>query len=224
MKAIILAAGRGVRMRPLSNSIPKCLIRINNISILERQIELLQRVASDIYVVVGHCAQRIRQYEYLKFKTLYNPFYYLSNDLVSLWIGRRFLEKEDYLVVHGNVLFSEEDLFEIACKSQVYTLIGNNSINFINDKGNNVKSREYCGIRPDKMVEKGFGGLVKIPKTDSERSFSIIERLFEKYGINISLTALLVRMNTKILEAKGKWINLVSFKDIEKANKIFGAK
>ena len=60
MKAIILAAGQGERLRPLTENIPKCMVDFFGQSILERQIKIFRKCGiSDISVVVGYCEDKI---------------------------------------------------------------------------------------------------------------------------------------------------------------------
>ena len=44
MNAIILAAGMGTRLRPLTNDIPKCLVKVNGMPMVERQIQFLHEI------------------------------------------------------------------------------------------------------------------------------------------------------------------------------------
>ena len=59
-KAIILAAGQGLRLRPLTNKNPKCLAPLLGKTLLERQLETLNSLnIHEIKVVTGHCSERI---------------------------------------------------------------------------------------------------------------------------------------------------------------------
>ena len=56
MKAIILAAGKGTRLRPLTNSKPKCLVELAGKSLLEHQLDTLFECGiTDIHVIGGQC-------------------------------------------------------------------------------------------------------------------------------------------------------------------------
>ena len=61
MKVIILAAGRGTRLKPLASKIPKCMIPICDKPILKWQVELLQKCGiTDITIVTGGLAKKIK--------------------------------------------------------------------------------------------------------------------------------------------------------------------
>ncbi len=60
MNAIILAAGKGERLLPLTNKIPKCMIKLGKKSLLERTIEVLRSCnINDITIVTGYCSDTI---------------------------------------------------------------------------------------------------------------------------------------------------------------------
>lgn len=77
MRAIILAAGMGSRLRPLTLNTPKPLIKINNESIIERQIKFIREIGiNEIIVVTGYLKE---EFEFLKekygVKIIYNDKY-----------------------------------------------------------------------------------------------------------------------------------------------------
>lgn len=112
MRAIILAAGKGTRLFPLTRNTPKSLLDLGNgISLIENQLmSLTEANVKDIYVVVGYRADQIEA----KIKTLdeiecnietiYNPFIDVSNNLISLWFARHMMD-EDFLIINGDDIF-----------------------------------------------------------------------------------------------------------------------
>lgn len=113
MKAIILAAGRGSRLAPYTNHIPKCLLDIGGVTILEHQLNHIRYCGiTEVAVVVGFGFDKVenflRSYDGLgiKIKTLYNPFYQTTNSLISLCIARSEMN-DDILVMNG------DDVFEV---------------------------------------------------------------------------------------------------------------
>ena len=94
-RAIIMAAGKGTRMRPITNSIPKPLVKIHDIPMIEGIInQLHQQGIFEIYVVVGYLKE---QFNYLedKYENLHlidNPYYDTCNNISSLYVARNHLK------------------------------------------------------------------------------------------------------------------------------------
>ena len=110
MKAIILSAGQGRRLLPLTAQIPKCALSIHGQSLLEWQIgELRACGVASVTVVVGFGADKVegflaRRYRQHQVRTLYNPFFTMSDNLVSCWVARTEMT-EDFILLNGDTLF-----------------------------------------------------------------------------------------------------------------------
>ncbi len=110
MKAVILSAGQGKRLLPLTQDQPKCAISIHGRSILEWQInELIKFGVSPIHVVVGFGAATVEKvianYDSSHaIHTLYNPFYALADNLISCWTARHEM-MDDFILLNGDTLF-----------------------------------------------------------------------------------------------------------------------
>ncbi len=122
MKAVILSAGQGRRLLPLTERTPKCALRIQGQSILEWQIGELRRCGVDqATVVVGFGAEQVEQllacrYQPDQVRTLYNPFFSVSDNLVSCWVARAEMN-EEFLLLNGDTLF-EAPLLQRLLKAQ----------------------------------------------------------------------------------------------------------
>ncbi|HYE52896.1 MAG TPA: phosphocholine cytidylyltransferase family protein [Azospirillaceae bacterium] len=111
MKAIILSAGQGKRLLPLTESRPKCLIPLAGITLLEWQIRgLAANGVSEAVVVVGFAAEEVEkavramQVPGIKVRTLLNPFYTVADNLGSCFIARHEMQG-DFMIVNGDTLF-----------------------------------------------------------------------------------------------------------------------
>lgn len=126
-KAVILNAGEGKRMRPLTSVKPKCLLRLNSLTILEHQlINLIECGIREVNLVIGYRADEIiRKIEGLNFeldvKFTYNPIYYKTNTVYSLWLAREHI-KNDFVYLNGDVVF-HKDVLEQLLKSHYDTCI-----------------------------------------------------------------------------------------------------
>lgn len=88
-KAIILAAGVGSRLRPLTDDLPKCLLDVDGQTIIDRQVKALRRCGiTEVVVVVGYRGDRIRRHFGDRLRYLENTRYESTNSLYSLWIAR----------------------------------------------------------------------------------------------------------------------------------------
>ena len=119
MKAIILAAGKGERLQPFTKDIPKSLLRIDDQTILENQINHLKKCdIEEINVVVGFAYQKVEQFLSslniinIKINTIFNPFWDSTNSLFSLWCARNVLD-EDTVLLNGDDVFELEVLRKI---------------------------------------------------------------------------------------------------------------
>ena len=117
MKAVILSAGQGSRLLPLTEGRPKCLLPLGDKTLIEWQIwALTQGGVDDIAVVVGYHAQDVvallKKLEgpKLKIRTIYNPFYKLADNLASCWMARHEMNK-DFVILNGDTVI-EPKIFQ----------------------------------------------------------------------------------------------------------------
>lgn len=106
MRAIILAAGLGTRLRPMTDNTPKALIKVNDKPLVEYQIEYLKEKGIDeIIVVVGYLCE---QFDYLKekygVKLVFNEKYAEYNNFYSLYLVKDYLA-DSYVIDADNYLF-----------------------------------------------------------------------------------------------------------------------
>ena len=95
MKAVILAAGQGTRIRSVHGEHPKCLIEVDDSTILDHQLEALSKAGIDeVAIVVGYQKEQIINYVRARSFTrgqriefIENPAYALGNNIYSLWLA-----------------------------------------------------------------------------------------------------------------------------------------
>ncbi|MDH3518851.1 MAG: phosphocholine cytidylyltransferase family protein [Myxococcales bacterium] len=114
MKAIILSAGQGRRLLPMTAERPKCLLPVDgDQSMLSMQLGALARCGIErASVVVGFGAAAVeaqlaeRPVPGLAVETLFNPFFASSDNLVSCWLARSLMH-DDFLLLNGDTLFED---------------------------------------------------------------------------------------------------------------------
>ena len=117
-RAVILAAGMGSRLSPLTLETPKCLTEINGQPILLRALRALaSQGLSEAVIVVGHHAHKVRERVGssccgLAISYVDAPRYLTTNNIRSLWDARDYCD-EDIVLLEGDVVFDEKVLAEI---------------------------------------------------------------------------------------------------------------
>lgn len=111
VKAIILSAGQGKRLSPLTDTRPKCLVDLSGRSVLEWQIRHLRLAGvTEVVVVTGFAADLVEaelaglRLPGLTVRTLFNPFYSVSDNLASVWMAREEM-RGAFLLLNGDTLF-----------------------------------------------------------------------------------------------------------------------
>jgi choline kinase len=107
-KAIILSAGKGSRLLPLTADRPKCLIELSGKSLLEWQLDALRDAGlREIVVVTGFRDDLVDSVAERRegVRTLFNPFYHVADNLGSVWMARAELDS-DTLLLNGDTLVS----------------------------------------------------------------------------------------------------------------------
>jgi choline kinase len=104
MRAIILAAGKGTRLKGVAGDKPKCLAGVGEFSLIERQIFALRASGiDDIVVVVGFCADKVRTVCGPEIEYVENPIFFRTSSLYSLWLARHRLG-DGFVVLNSDVL------------------------------------------------------------------------------------------------------------------------
>ena len=130
-RAILLSAGQGRRLLPLTETRPKCLLSVAGKTILEWQIDALLEVGIDeVIVVTGYRADLVeemlgRRYAGMPVRSTFNPFFDISDNLASCWMARDVMDGE-FLLLNGDIVFEPAVLEQvIASPSAPITLTVN---------------------------------------------------------------------------------------------------
>ena len=116
MKAIVLSAGQGRRLLPLTERKPKCLLELGEASVLELQLRALARCGVEhTTVVVGFGAPHVERFiaenpmPGMNVEALFNPFYIASDNLATCWIAQSAMD-QDFLLINGDTVFEDRVL------------------------------------------------------------------------------------------------------------------
>ena len=194
MKVIILAAGRGNRLKEsLPKSFPyvtKSLISFNGQTVIERLINQLNKCGlNDILIVIGHKSEEIREkIKSNKLKIVINNKYKKDSNLLSLYLGVQNIEKNIFSYSNEGILIIEADsIFNIEHLKNFIEHIKSSLLEFNNEKiicwtSKGFASKEDTGgfLEPINKFNKKNHGLIN----DAYIKKSIIqERTLKMYGV-----------------------------------------
>jgi NDP-sugar pyrophosphorylase family protein len=112
MQAVILAAGKGARLRPLTNTTPKPLIKVKGIPLIEHALNALPDAIDEIFIVVNHLREQIIEHIGTEWKHV--PVRYVVQEPLSGTAGAVLLLqehlKDSFLVVNADDLYKQQDL------------------------------------------------------------------------------------------------------------------
>jgi len=146
MRGVILAAGKGSRLNGTIGDKPKCLLRVGDKTMVERQIESLQWVGIDeIVVVVGCQADRVRRTCGHRFTYIENTRFAQTNSLYSLWLARPLL-LDGFVVMNCDVLFHPQLLEDLVTSRHEDALLISYCEGPLGDEEMKIKVRRGCVV------------------------------------------------------------------------------
>ena len=142
-RAIIMAAGKGERLSPVTLDTPKPLVKVNGVRMIDTIIDGLHANGiNEIYIVTGYLMEEfsVLLEKYPDVKLLSNQFYMEYNNISSLYIARKYLELGDCMILDGDLLIQNDRIlhseFERSGYSAIWTEEGTDEwLMQINDDG-----------------------------------------------------------------------------------------
>lgn len=246
MKYIILAAGKGTRLRPYTNSKPKCMVEVKGKPILHHQLDTLSQcdvVKDDIAIVGGYMSEAIIAPGIKQFK---NNEFGSTNMVYTLFKAEEFMsDKDDLIISYGDIIYSSEILNKlletpgdivIAADLNWYDLWKVRMENPLDDaetfKIDNHSNIIELGKKP-KNIDEVFAqyiGLIKIP-SNKIKEFIDHFRFIDKTKLydgkdfrNMYMTSFIQSLidcgwNARPAFFKGGWVEIDSVDDLEIYNK-----
>ncbi|MFA5336081.1 MAG: phosphocholine cytidylyltransferase family protein [Candidatus Omnitrophota bacterium] len=236
MKAVILAAGIGNRLKPLTDKMPKSLIKIGDRAVLERMLDSLTGLGiTDVTIVVGHLKQMItglvgKQYKTAACKYITNPDYELGS-ILSLYAARQEIAGNDVLLMDADVIFEREVLARLVNSRNANCFLADKSSK---DTGEEMKVASLGGrvvqiARKVTREHDSAGEGVGFCKVSSRYSEELVKALEKKICLNrlcdyeMALDDFCLRASAGIEDVTGlRWTEIDFPEDIEKARIISG--
>jgi len=194
MKAIILAAGIASRLRPLTDTMPKCLLQIGQKCLLQRAFDsLIANGISEFVIVTGYRHEQIEEflathYSELQITCIYNNVYASTNNIYSLWLTRPEADGQEILLLDSDILFDPQIVARVLASKKLNVLALNDhplseeEIKAIVDERGNVQEiSKVCAI------EESIGESIGIEKMSSAYTtalFRELELMIEEEGLD----------------------------------------
>ena len=124
---IILSAGKGVKLQPLTLNHPKSLYKLDDkTTILQRLVRMIRKydAGAEIVVVVGYMYKQIqKELEDDNVKFVLNPFYSATGSMGSLWFAKDYLQRENVTIINGDIVASDKLMKEVVCQYTDYPIV-----------------------------------------------------------------------------------------------------
>jgi phosphoenolpyruvate phosphomutase len=192
MKAIILASGIGKRLQPLTNTLPKPMIKINDKTLIELQIDnLIQHNIKDLIITTGLFEEKLKKflrekYQNLKIRYVNNPQYDTTNYIYSLWLTENYIDS-DIILLHGDLVFDDILLKKLIDENGNFVLVNKNVKVPKKDFKAIIENDKVIKIGVDNFTDNSFLSipLYKFSKEDILFWMREIEKEIKNGNLNI---------------------------------------
>ena len=194
MIGVILAAGMAKRLRPLTDTKPKCLLEVGGKTLLERTVRAMQQAGIKEYVVVtGYRGEMIRSFleNYAKsqdihFTFLHNADYEHNNNIYSLWMAGEVVRGKDFLLMDSDILCDPAAVVAIAHQEETALALnrhecGEEEIKVIVDAENHITEINKTCNPKDAIGESV--GIERFTATYCEALYKELEQMIQKEGL-----------------------------------------
>lgn len=191
MKAVILAAGMGTRLRPLTDEIPKAFLEIDSIPLIKRSLDnLLEIGIKELIIVVGYMEEYFKKnignhYKKLTITYITNPEYLTTGSMYSLSQTEGLIDN-DILLIESDLLYEKIALEALVDSTEPSEIL----VAPISGSGDEVyicvnKNNELINLGKNiKKKDKVIGELVGISKLSLDFLLKLFERAKEDYVNN----------------------------------------
>ena len=233
MKALILAAGLGTRLAPITNDRPKSLVPVNGQPIILKQIDNLHKNGiTDITVVSGYKANILEEKIhalYPEIRIIESVDYATTNNMYSAYLAHEVMENSDFLMMNADVFYDASvvtALLNFDAPNAIVTDIGNyleESMKVVEENGRLVKI--------SKSIEKAdaLGASIDVYKFSSDAGKKFFGKCAEyietkkelKMWSEVALNDILKDVEFRACPLVGRWLEIDNHDDLAAAEKLF---
>ena len=232
MKALILAAGIGSRLAPITDSVPKSMVPVNGKPILVKQIEnLMSNGVEDITIITGYKSNVIEELitKYPTVKTIESKDYLNTNNMYSAYLAKEKMYNQEMLLMNADVYYDESIIAELLKEQYVNAIV--TDIGTYNEESMKVVEKNGRLIAISKKIEEkdALGCSIDVYKFCAAASIAFFDKCSEyieekkelKLWSEVALNDILNDIEFVACPLKGRWVEIDNHDDLAMAENIF---
>lgn len=233
MKALILAAGLGTRLEPITKDRPKSLVPVNGKPILFKQIESLQENGiRDIIIISGYKADILEQEVRKKWKDIQiveSKDYAITNNMYSAFVGRDLVKNSEFLMMNADVYF-DSSVIKALLKDNAPNAIVTDIGRYIEESMKVVeKGGRLTSISKKISPNEALGSSIDVYKFSNTGGAAFFEKCREyiedkkeyRMWSEVALNDILQQVVFKASKIEGRWVEIDNHEDLAEAEKMF---
>ncbi|UOF90475.1 phosphocholine cytidylyltransferase family protein [Fodinisporobacter ferrooxydans] len=239
MKFVVLVAGVGSRLRPLTNDRPKCLVQVNGKSILERLLEQAEntRLFAEAVLITGYRAEAVRQFaerwktsHSLPVTLIHNERYDETNNGYSLWCAKDVLTSS--FVLSDGDLTLDDEILQLIAQHETSALAIDRSARLDEEAMKISVSKEghVNGLSKELPLHQAVGesiGMCRIDAVDIPKVISELDKLVENQEWNEYYERAFIELiqngwQVDVCDIGGRaWVEIDDRSDLQRAEENF---
>lgn len=234
MKALILAAGKGSRLYPITKEIPKALVEINNIPIIFNQINCLYDCGiNDITIVVGYkgdiLSKRILDV-FPNINIINNSNFDKTNNMYSAYLAKDYFN-DDFIMMNSDVFFDMSVIKALVHDKQKNLIV--TDINNYLDESMKIKVNDNKVTEISKLInkEEAYGTSIDVYKFSKKAGQFFFDKCTDYINKNelclwseVALNDILKEVEFIPCKIDGRWYEIDNVDDLNNAQRIFSIK
>lgn len=235
---VILAAGVGSRLRPMTNTVPKCMVKIAGKSILEYQINAYRLAGvRELIIIVGYEGQAVKNYcrniKDIKIKVIENLDYENTNNMYSFYLARNAIGERPFILNNADVVI-DSSIVNTLIHSDATSAVAVDASQFMDESMKVVLNKHgfICDISKKITKEKSNGCSIDFYKfsiKDGQKFISQVVSIIEQENnvkdwteVALQRAFLLQELQFSLVDVTGlRWVEIDSYADLALADRMF---